>query len=141
MNRTLLRKIAQNILDEPKRFDMSGWIEADRSTQRPTCGTACCIGGWAAVESGWKVVMKPDEDGNKEIWYISPEGEKSLGVGNLISAAEEALQISSTDAGRLFYTENWPDEFRYIAEDGDEIPIAKANNAADRIEHFINTGE
>lgn len=140
MNRTLFRKIAQNILDEPRHFDMGSWIEPDKTTQRPTCGTACCIGGWAAVEQGWKIIAIPDGI-YFDNWFISPEGKKYGGVSELVNAAQKALQINDTEANSLFYTKNWPDEFRHIAEDEDETPIVKAKNAVERIEYFINTGE
>lgn len=140
MNRTLLRKIAQNILDEPRHFNMGNWITPDKTTQRPTCGTACCIGGWAAVEQGWKIIAIPDGP-YFNTRFVSPEGKKYGSVSELVNAAQKALQINDTEANSLFYTENWPDAFHYIAEDEDETPQAKAVNAADRIEHFIETGK
>lgn len=79
----LLRRVKAHILKEPRRIDMSTWVEYewyddenDRSRPWPKCGTVGCIGGWVEVLS--------DAPTN---WH----------------AAKELLKINDEQAGELFY--------------------------------------
>lgn len=44
MNIELLRRIKQQILQNPELYDQDSWVNVHRKTE---CGTACCIAGWA----------------------------------------------------------------------------------------------
>ena len=50
LNVRLLRRIQKKITKHPELFDMSSW------SHETSCGTSCCIGGWALILSG---VAKP----------------------------------------------------------------------------------
>jgi hypothetical protein len=106
MNIELLRKIAAVIQEKPAEFDMADF------TKYTTCGTAHCIGGWAHVLTGG------DE-------------EKACSRGGRL-----ALELSETEAYRLFYCDQWPPRFQ-SGETGWEV---SPELAAARIEHFIATG-
>lgn len=130
MNVKLLRKVAKHILAEPKRFVMWTWMRekgagaydftSDASDNRPVpfakCGTAACIAGWTCILSG----------------DSSPR--------DFETRAADLLNINDTKAKRLFLLDMWPVKFR--------APYRKAVSqrafvkiAANRIEHFIKTGE
>jgi len=125
MNVKLLRKVAEYILAEPKRFfmpDFVRWKESrlDRLRNKhdgkiidrpfPRCGTAACIGGWVCILSDKK------ETADSEV-------------------AAELLQINKDQAERLFF--NAPSKFWDIWSGDGTKKTAKL--AAARIEHFIRT--
>lgn len=139
MNIRLLRKIQARILAEPKRFDMDSWIVPKDEQTRPSCGTACCIGGWAAVENGWKSKQYKDEDGDWANLFISPNGTTSRYDSVIASAAQKLLDITDEQASRLFYTCSWPEPYKSGADNG--TPEYRAANGVARIKHFIETGE
>jgi len=108
MNVELLRKVQEQILADPKSFDMGDF---QRDTE---CGTAYCIGGWAAKLSG----LRPS----------SRDG-------------REALEIDRDQAERLFYVSEdeegsgWPQQFRGVPDEWHPTP----QQAIARIEWFIKT--
>lgn len=118
LNIDLLQKVKAAILAEPEHFDMSWW------TQENDCGTAGCIAGWA----------------------VALAGGKSLGLvharrlaGHIAQEARDSLQISQEESNKLFLGEYWPEPFRSRYTDAKSKRWASI--AADRIDHFIATGE
>jgi hypothetical protein len=116
MNVELLRKVQEAILADPKSFDMSDF---QRDTE---CGTAYCIGGWAAKLAGERVGAR--------------EG-------------QEALDLTYEQANRLFYVTDirwiedhdteeidlWPKQFQGVNSPWLPTP----QQAVDRIDWFIDT--
>jgi len=141
MNTRLLRKIEKHITDEPEKFDMADWIGSDYTKTRPHCGTTCCIGGWAAVETGWRVVSRKDIWGYFEHYFVDPNNKEFAPLSAMMSAARKALNINEKEADRLFYSDNWPSPFQEVEDNIRSTKKDKAKNAVARIEHFIETGE
>lgn len=130
MNVRLLRKIKKHILAEPRRFVMWAWLREketsgdtftsdandNRQVKFAKCGTAACIAGWTCILAGDKHPYDHEE------------------------SARELLEVDEQQSKSLFILDRWPEEFRY--------PYQKAVGqrtmvkiAANRIEHFIKTGE
>lgn len=133
INVKLLRRVKALILEEPRRFNMDYYAATEKfypdlvHDQAPPCGTVACIAGWATLE---------DE---------RARGRKRLTpaflnrVGRYTGA--RALGLTFEQSQRLFYTEEWPDEFAEAYNDamaGDDFAMA-ADIAATRIDHFIKT--
>jgi hypothetical protein len=120
MNVELLQKVKQAILAEADRFDMHSWAETEQRdlscsiASKPSCGTTCCIGGWAAA-----IHNQLHDD---SLHYMK---------GNL------ALGISA--ASQLFYVEEWPLVFSRAYEK-ETSPRERARIAAERIDFFIEKG-
>ena len=117
MNVRLLRKVKKHILEEPRRFQMDGYVHRGRPGSMfedlglrykvPDCGTVACIAGWAQCLSGGD------------------------------SSPMEALGLHGYE-DRLFFMWNWPMNLRkrfYAAK----TMRTRAKIAAERIEHFIKT--
>lgn len=120
MNVKLLRKIKELILAEPKRLDMDTY--GDRVLPiagGPKCGTAACICGWAVILKQ-RIPRK----------YDAPMPSIGIEDGKVV------LEISDSEAARLFFDESWPCQFRDYIADGS---AKSAKIAAKRIEHFIKT--
>lgn len=142
MNKRLLRTIERKILAEPTMFDMGDWIGSPgEESLRPSCGTTCCIGGHAAVEEGWQIIVKDIPGWGLRTYYVNPEGGESTSSSYLVAAARKALDISRDAEDKLFYVDGWPEKFADVENDSDSTPEQKAVNAVARIEHFIATGE
>jgi hypothetical protein len=131
MNVRLLRKVKDHILAEAQHFDMGFWVNSGEHPPRrkeQTCGTTCCIAGWANAMT------------------ISPRAYKKLTVdqyqhkiyGSRDNAAI-SLGLDDSQARKLFYTPDWPYEFQHRLEQHKPGTKAYAKVAAERIEHFIAT--
>ena len=133
---TLLRATKHAILEEPRHFDMSGWL------QENNCNTTACIAGHIVCQAKGLTVDQAAND--------DTVAESSIG-----SLAQQLLGLES-GAGvtfRLFYADCWPEPFqgRYenlLTDLGDlkpslggpwDVHVQAARIAADRIEHFIET--
>lgn len=89
-----------------EKFDMDFWVwspledsmcEADALN---SCGTTCCIAGWAVLMSGECLdpfTRTVDRDGHKKA---------------IRDYAYDYLDLSSFQASLLFHKHMWPDEFR-----------------------------
>lgn len=141
MNIPLLRKIQANILAKPEKFNMDVWMRPSAAAHKPVCGTACCIGGWALVEKGYKVGLKHtewDNIGEKSEYFISPTG-KEVKEYVIPDKAAKILGLTKVESHNLFYTLAWPEPFQTLNASSE--PLVRASNAVMRIEHFIETGE
>lgn len=113
MNATLLLKVKDQILNEPRLFDMGLWQEVH------SCGTVCCIGGWACALEG-------QFSGNDE--YTKRK-------------AIELLGLTEDEARTLFYAGGWPrDLYNKYLEACDLYGRNSrecAEIAAERIDRFL----
>lgn len=136
MNVPLLQEIRARIVAEPDAFRMDVW----------SCGTAHCIAGWALVLNGM-TVGNPEEgavfqrlsDGRRPM----PVAAELLGIGHY---GPDNESFEETESDRLFCTYAWPSDFeeRYESYDDDDkngslVRRARAQIAAERIDHFIAT--
>lgn len=123
MNTQLLNRVTFAILNEPRKFDISSWVEHDR---RSPCGTTACIAGHALAINRKFKSLKP----------LFPLDE----LDAIEESAKNALGLTNDEARRLFYRPIWPNGFHPIAyrEDGESIEEV-ADNAFWRIQHFIAT--
>jgi hypothetical protein len=137
MNIKLLKRIIRKIRQEPKQFDMDTFF-FKRRRGVPNCGTTACIAGWAiALNKRLKPInaartLDPSfaSDGEGVLTLECPRNPEKHGA--------KALKLELEDAKRLFYTENWPCEFRQDHQNA-ETPRAKVNVTIERIKHFIKT--
>lgn len=130
LNVRLLRCIKRHILEEPRRLVMftlgkqgvpGEKFHGDNGPQAfPKCGTVACIAGWACLLSG-----------------------QSIYAGAKVAGELLGLPYRDDDSGpadALFFTFDWPHQFRDAYDDA-RTPTKRAKIAADRIEHLIATGE
>lgn len=120
LNVELLRKIQKHILEEPRRLDMTAWLDAAPVDVVP-CGTVACIAGWALHLSN----TKPGS---------TTEGGKWSGP------ARKVLGLSYEEGDKLFYEDNWPAPFatNFCHAEG---PKARAKIAVARIDYLIREGK
>lgn len=125
MNVDLLREIAEVIMSKPNHFNMNSWH----------CDTQHCIGGWAQVLSNAPQTKDPEAMANLLGIEFVRETDRDIVDEGDIHAAE------GCQAGRLFYQENWPEEFIVCGDDDcpDHPYRSDAEAAAHRIDHFIAT--
>lgn len=102
-----IRQIGQDILDEPRRFDMATWfrkiitpgVHGRTARTMPPCGTTACFAGtWAIRYLG----VDPS------VGNIQADLRLRLGSAKLPSladACEDALRLPDD---RLFYEAEWP---------------------------------
>ena len=142
MNKELLKRVAERIVEAPQNFDMRDWFIDKSGSTGEACGTAACIAGEACLESG-RAVWR---NGQLELGPAVPENSflrRHQAKGYLpkhMSWDEEgrrALDLTEEQSNRLFYKEHWPAKFNR----GGSMPGTPeyACNAAARIKHFIDT--
>ena len=127
MNIELLNKVKAHILEEPRRLEMVDWIvdaeEIPVEDNRPPCGTAGCIAGWAAMLDGGF---------NRSIHFPRRYATDALGIDPY------------GQAERLFYLSQWPAQFKFD-KDRPDVSFYKldketqARLTAARIDYFIAT--
>ena len=129
MNVERMEKLAKYIETRPtENFDMNNWIgcwclggkeaacEADILN---SCGTTCCIAGWAPVMEGFCL------DSTGGVY------DGGAYIGHARSWTEEFLDLSPYQGSSLFYDQRWEDEF---------LP-ATPQTAAAKIRQMIQTSE
>jgi len=115
MNKELLLRVKAHILEEPRRLNMSNWIQDARvgslvhdayesnrvgqfakhaltENEAPPCGTVACLAGWACVLSG-----HPAESGD----WLSERG----GL---------FLDLTEDQKSELFWPESWGGHSAYL---------------------------
>lgn len=123
MNVKLLNQVANAILDEPTRFDMSTWVEYSTSS---TCGTTACIAGHAVAIA-------------RE--FPSLKSVKSMDDGDMLAVVVAARWlIDSPNCSALFHVDEWPTEFRHELYDTN-TPEEYADVGFWRIQAFIADNE
>jgi hypothetical protein len=128
LNKDLLLKVKDAILAEPLEFDMAGWALNNmrrRFEDHHWCGTTHCIGGYALTLSG------------------IPSNLPGMSGNTIFQRACEALDIDSNKGADLFYTDDWPHNFRRDYYSGyKQDDFAKmADAAARRIDQFIEEND
>jgi hypothetical protein len=161
MNVEKLRRIKEIILAEPRRLNMGDWIAAVRTDHEsaPTCGTVGCIAGWAILEETGIRFKDIESDKTKTRYASLGEWDEKeiharvqlaakFGTSPSASALGRAiLDLTYEQADDLFYTANWPVEFKNQYHEARYFPYApyarkvQAEATAARIEHLIKTGE
>lgn len=145
MNTELLLRVKAHILEEPRRLNMSEWIQDATGEVRcdfensgldsyedfqtlpedfqtlpksliPACGTVACIAGWTTQLAG-EICEDRDVEGR----------------------AKDLLDISFSGSQNLFYPFNWSDKSLRDAyySAGLENPQARAEIVAKVIDQFI----
>lgn len=121
MNTRLLNQVANAILREPLKFDISTWVDED---DKSPCGTTACIAGHAVALSRGYQNLKP-------LFQLDKR--------DLIQVfAQEKLGLTEAQSYRLFQRGLWPEEFAdrsRAAKDREEA----ADIAFWRIQAFIAT--
>lgn len=128
MNRTLLLKVKEQILAEPESFEMETWVRTEFPFRdyeikfdKPDCGTAACIGGWACLLEGEKAKSCEGDEVTSHRYY---------------QHAMQYLGINDEQARVLFNTAAWPDDLRTAWYDT-RSKNKRAKIAAERIDRFI----
>ncbi len=129
MNIKLLRKIKRTILARPTQVNMQSWFSSHGArTQRPKgCGTAGCIAGWCVS------LARKDKTIRDTINQVVNED-------SVPDCAAKELELTYEQQRDLFYSWNWPFQFRRRLELV-RTSKAYAQVVADRIDHLIKTGE
>lgn len=122
MNIELLRKVQEQIMAEPKRLNMQFFIMKRENSknylrQWPACGTVGCIAGWTVQMSGFAY-----------------EHDSSVGV-----KAAALLDITFSQADRLFHVHFWPERFRNSIRIFPPQSPEYALVTKERIDYFIDT--
>jgi hypothetical protein len=130
MNTKLLRKIQQEIRKEPRRLDMSVWIDVypPRHTIDPPCGTTACIAGFATI-----LASRDKKTFSEEALKIKRDYERSTQ-----EEGGKTLLLTPQQSSRLFFVHSWPEKFRDRWY-GALTKHTEAEIACERIEHFIKT--
>ncbi len=150
-NIKLLKKIQANILAHPTLFIMEDWQEPAIDSfeliedEKPDCGTACCIGGWALMEKGIvnRPLSKKNADKIDEFYgnmCFHDKNNNPLPSIDPYTEAKKILSLSDEQTSTLFMRENWPSDFRN-AWDVAQTSILRAAIGAARIQYFIKTGK
>jgi hypothetical protein len=123
INRDLLMRIADVIVRRPCDFDMDAFeqpvILSGVIDKESSCGTVCCIGGWAGV------------------LYYGKENPSEVDTYPTVRY-RDLLGLNSDMSKRLFNVDHWPKGFRlgyHLAE----TDLGRATVAHDRIHHFVAT--
>lgn len=124
MNKTLLLKVKEQILAEPRQFNMKEWFygQLPNGETPANCGTAACIAGWAYTLA---IGCNPDQ-ARQIMRELSGFFRPDLALG-----------ITAEQADRLFHEMNWPKQFQSTPRAGLKL---RAKRAAARIDYFIRTG-
>lgn len=130
MNIELLLKVKEQILREPRQFNMEHYFftyeegyEPDTEEEKiPNCGTAACIAGWAIAIAYQQNPREANQNLNS---YAGP-------------IARDLLELHYMQSERLFHTCDWPKRFKdeYFSANTNQ---ERAEVAARRIDHFIAT--
>lgn len=146
INKKLLRKIRDHILETPKHMNMilfaGDTTNCDinyAEAKKYTCNSVGCIAGWACF-------LGPKTIGTVPYWEIEDKAEE------LLQLAPQADWAVPSMGGKLFYVEGWPLKFKKRLLNDPEGDWGDPENlkfkpgskryakvVADRIDHFIET--
>lgn len=100
----MARAIADQIENEPNRFDMDSWGE--RLEDEP-CGSSMCIAGWAChLKPDIEIKWRDDSTGEFDTQELSNEVVIHGIKFNIRAAAANALGMSEEEAEDLFLASN-----------------------------------
>lgn len=155
MNTKLLNKIKRTITRRADQFDMRYWFMKLRKEINTVshCGTTACLAGWAITlgdeknKLGKKKAFSPLKGIRNNFRGSFGKSEESpdyivlFQSEEVINKASELLGINRDQAMRLFFSQNWPEQFRYT--NGvyfyNLSKKEQAEVACKRIDHFIAT--
>lgn len=153
MNVKLLKQIAKEVLKRWKQIDMERWFEPEDGAG--PCGTTACIAGWAltlknkAVTRGKPLIaarMLSRRFGSPHrLFPDSPLGLTDTAKDKVPILGRRVLGLSRGQSTRLFYSDDWPEQFRmgfnlnYRGREVHPGTKAYARVVHDRIMHFIKT--
>jgi hypothetical protein len=134
MNLENFERVKAAILANPETLDMQTW--GNNASYSP-CGTVGCMAGFC----DWLMAV----DGHKNTLFVASgelttrfiDDEESVVINN----AKQFLGITESQADSLFYTWNWPRDFRGEYADAEDYSIEVASVVVRRIDHFLATGE
>jgi hypothetical protein len=145
MNTSLLRKIAADFKAHPEKLFMADWGVLQE------CNTMCCIGGDALLQHGATVVklrFKSNYDGELAYRFkTNPSLRRRLRrhfvrltrhgyIDDPASAAAAVLQLSPTQAQRLFLLQMWPPKYSEMYGNA-KTAKGRAQATIRRINRFI----
>lgn len=139
MNIERMKILREAVRTKGERFDMAigittklknGVKEGDRVpiSEIGSCGTTACIAGWAVLLFNPSISLP--------ISHVNKFREECSVPWNTVEAkAEELLELTPSQVGRLFYVPNWPERWRikYLSSSAGEA----ARVAAKYITWFI----
>lgn len=126
MNVPLLRKVQEQVRNEPLSFMMQDW--GRKNTYQPgdgtvekakanACGTTACIGGWATILKNPSFLKPFKEDSSKHNDFL-------ILMDSAEDKAQRYLGLSDEQAHKLFFTCEWPEPFRSdfnIAQEASDV--------------------
>lgn len=137
INRTLLLKVKEQILNQPSLFIMDTWVvnEDDREEyngkyedgglmHKAKCGTMACIGGWTCL-----LGLQQEE-------YKKVAEDETWGQSAFAHKAEELLGLTHDEAEELFFVCGWPGDLT-VRWCNAKTAKERANIAAERIDRVI----
>lgn len=135
MDKVLIRTITERIVADSRRFDMSLWASNDTYGVAP-CGTTFCFAGETVAS------VLPEVEFFADFTFAWQNQ-----AFEYASVARVMLDLTPSQADRLFYVRSWPEQFRdayAAARYGSSESIVKrrarmADILAKRVEHFIKT--
>lgn len=131
-----LRIIAKAILAEPCAYNQAAGGYLDRSPAGKSCGSASCIFGWAVTLFGSTYAKRTMRKGKGTPQLAYELGARALGLP--VRYITWHIDRDSPNY-RLFTSQNWPEPFQHIADSVLSRTPEAAENAANRIAHFIET--
>lgn len=143
INIRLLRQVAKQISEEPRRLDMNVLtdLRAPEDAGNPPCGTVGCIAGWSCVLSGSrpKPLLAPTlfwGKGRRLLGLTEVQGERLFNVPADAIYEQERVLYGVTDKREPH--RYWPIKFakRYAKA---KTPRGRMLATVARIEHFIAT--
>lgn len=145
LNKSLLQKVKQWILDHPSSLNMSTTIE-----RKWDCGTVGCIAGITCILS----VQDPEQVYHSETpwttWTesLTPEQKEltdkhRMGWGKVKMLAMQLLGITNESAAdKLFFIEDWEGNYADIYMNADGLTLKEAASAvAEYIDYYIQQVE
>jgi hypothetical protein len=95
VNVPLLRKVLEHVTAHPEEWNQKWWAT---KTTESSCGTACCVAGWAVSWAGHD--FKWDSNGEASV-YIRERDARAIP-----HVAQELLGLNPEQAGILFFSGN-----------------------------------
>lgn len=98
VNVPLLRKILEHITAHPEEWHQEWWAI---KTSESSCGTACCVAGWAAFLGGYSFRWGHLQDNDKASVNVGGKAGKTIP-----EIARKLLGLNQDQGTELFYSGN-----------------------------------
>lgn len=132
-NRTvrLLRAACASILAETCAYNQSNWGGGEGGVAKyPSCGSPACLVGWMVFHATkWRLARE-----RRRSWKAYLKDAKRCGASGYFDSkkVEKLLGLTRHQLNLLYWTDEWPQEFRNHNSDD-------AENATARVNRFIKT--